>query len=394
MWWRQEQNGWFYDERQLGPRRHFQSSSRGMGRGNQTQVRDGPSTPATTTHLGNGVTKTGLWMTGSLDSSCSGSLNPNRLVPGTRTPCQPSQSRALGCRSLGEHQPSSRRLGGIRPQPGRSLRLRRPQPGADPGGCWGSPPHLAEGQGAPGRLCNLSQASSRFTPPPARALAAGAPPQPGARRPRPKDPRAAGGPAAHPPAHSGPGTPAPRTPLQGPERSPQPKRPRNRPGRPSPARRSLSAIFPEPGRHRRCHPSPLTSGHAEAADGHLCAGHAARPCRSRGRQPEAWPRPATVVTHAAMFVQDTAYSAHTGPRGGHVCTGRYGAARSGCARRGEGPHLGQQEDSSHQLPEKAADRGAASLLRHRPRRSLPSQQDTALPQDGGAGFAPLQDGGG
>lgn len=109
--------------------------------------------------------------------------------------------------------------------------------------------------------------------------------------------------------------------------------------------------------------------------------------RRRGpSRPPSWPTPPclcgarpplpTQDRGAAIFVRGAA-----APRG----VGVWG---------GEEARLGEQEDSSHQLPEKAADRRAASPLRHRQRRSLPSQRDPALPQDGGAGFAPLQDGGG
>lgn len=74
--------------------------------------------------------------------------------------------------------------------------------------------------------------------------------------------------SADTPRRMRPSTPPqpPRHRSRAPGAAPSPEGPEAAPG-PSPARRSLSAIFPEPG-HRR-HPSPLTSGHAEAAGGHL-----------------------------------------------------------------------------------------------------------------------------
>lgn len=378
----------FYDEKRLVHRRHLHSHSRGVGRGNQTQPRDGFSTLAHTTCFSNGKRSRRKWGQTIERPDSSSSPNPGHLCPGDvqegpTHPVSPHGTEvpvpAAGCGPRGR----PRRPGVVwcvkTPAPCQQLTARQASAGSGAG--WPMVPGLPTppGRGAPGPLRNLSKTFSLLTltiGPGGRCRRV---PQPAARRPRPQDPpcrvRHPGpedtpqGPRAQPPAQKAPETPPP--PLTCPPLAlchlPGARPPPPLPPLTSHLRTRRSRRRPSLGRARLPVPSlpgmsaggAAPPGHRRGSRRHVCAGHGLLcPHKAAGR-----PCLCGALRHREL----------------RVCT--------------EG-RLGGQEDSSQQLPQQAAERAAASSLRHRPRRSLSSQRDSALRQDGGAGFAPLQDGGG
>lgn len=206
-------------------------------------------------------------------------------------------------------------------------------------------------------------------PSPGRALLP-PPPATRARRPRPSTPGAWGPVPALPGPEHGPERSRAQPPAQ---RLPEP------PGRPSPARRSPSAIFPQPGPAAPHLPPPRTPKPPAAIF-------------EQGRP--SGPGVAGAVTGQSGPCRPPSCSRR------HVCAGRGPPCPNGGRKgaRGEerrrGGASGRIVLTISYLREKAAEREVAARLRHRSRRALRSKHRSALLKDGSAGFAPLEDGGG
>lgn len=299
--------GLFYDKKQLGQRRH----SHGVGRGNQTQPREGLSTLANTTRFsdGKGSHRKRAQTTERPDAGCSSdSPNPDRLAPGctggTRAPCQPSGDRGSPC-----PVPSPNPAGGAAPA----------GPPSAPTVPGGPGPALPAAHGTAGlspergRVADGAQAP-RLTRPRAGGLrgpfVSSAKPLPSS--PSPQARAAAAGAAPHSPGPGAPGppcrvrppsTPRPRIrPLRAPSAAPNPEGP-------GAARPPLTcwplALCHLPGA-RPPLPPPLTS--------HLRTRRSRRrPSLSRARRP--------VLSLPALSADGVALPSHRrGPRR-HVCTG-------------------------------------------------------------------------